>query len=703
MDVKKIKRKTFVTARRIRKRMKPRPNNMKNNEGSQKTSFKMGEYLRESEKEIEQKEEEINIEIPEQPEFFKTPTRFGNIPVDKIPEGYDEKEQYRKIYPKISLPFQIVERISFGHKNLEPNRLIFGDNLHIMRMLPSNSIDLIYIDPPFFSGRVYNVVFGDSNEVRSFTDIWEGGMPSYLIWLNARLLEMKRLLKPTGAILVHCDYHAGHYIKCELDKIFSYENFRNEIIWKRTSHPKGSQHQPKKLGVAVDSIFWYSKTNDYIFNLKEIKTKLSEEKINEKYNKIDEKGRYYPGPIICSKSMGARPNLCYEYKGYYPPYESGWRLSKEKLIELDKRGDLGWTKSKTPFRKLRSEDDEGEPMYNIFSDIDRAGSGEMIGYPTQKPEKLLWRLIKAFSGENDIIADFFCGGGTTPVVAQKLGRRWIASDISKIAVSVTRDRLLRSILNIDAPAVQQTFGKVPDISIEHLGVYAVPELVKLNEETFRSFIISAYNGRLSTVEGAIHGYKGSIPIFVGFPSQDKQVTEKEVINFAKEIVRKKGLHQGIMIAWGFTSGARNAAQQLAAQQAISIDFVKLQLIPIESQEFREHITSKHPEYREMLKFILPPEVRISVKRVEPLMYEFDVSESVSLNPNGKIINVQWDFNYNGERFISTPGYSFLRMENNKPILKVNYQFRYHGNKKIACKVQDDEGGEKIALLELDVK
>jgi len=400
--------------------------------------------------------------------------------------------------------------------------------------------------------------------------------------------------------------------------------------------------------------------------------------------------------------MGERPNLVYEYKGFTPKVY-GWRMTKERLIELDKRGDLGWTKNKTPFRKLRPEDDEGRPMYNLFDDIDRAGPGEAIGYPTQKPERLLERLIKAFSNPNDVVADLFCGGGTTPLVAQTLNRRWVACDISKIAVSVTRDRLLRGALNIDKKEVQHTLGKVPDIQVEHWGVYEVPQLVKMNEETFRNFIIAAYNGRLSTAEGLIHGYKYSIPIFVGTPSQEKPVTEKEVVNFAKEIVNKKGHHQGTMIAWAFSPGAQHAAQQLAAQHAIAIDFVKIQLVPIESNDFKEHITSKHPEYRNLMKFILPPQVRMSYKSVGGLEYEFDVTESVSLNPSGRIINVQWDFNYNGERFISTREYSFLGMKNNKPILKVNYIFASPGKKKIACKVQDDEGGEKVEIFEIAIK
>jgi hypothetical protein len=188
--------------------------------------------------------------IPEQKEHFQLPARFGAVPVDEAPLGWETETRRREVkvtkfqhvYPTIRLPFQEVQRVEFGHNDkflaenekdaklaaLFPsgaNRLFFGDNLHIMRQLPSESIDLIYIDPPFFSGRNYNVIFGDKNEIRSFSDIWEGGMPGYLVWLNARLWEMKRLLKPTGSIYVHLDWHASHYVKVEMDKIFGIDRF----------------------------------------------------------------------------------------------------------------------------------------------------------------------------------------------------------------------------------------------------------------------------------------------------------------------------------------------------------------------------------------------------------------------------------------------------------------------------------------------
>lgn len=646
--------------------MKKITNKTKQKNKEVKEKIKISEFIREAEKDIKQKEEEINIDIPQQTQFFKTPIRFGNIPVDKLPLGCDEKEQYRKIYPKIQLPFQVIERISFGHKDLEPNQILFGDNLHVMRALPSNSIDLIYIDPPFFSGRNYNVVFGDQNEIRSFTDIWEGGMPGYLTWLNARLLEMKRLLKPNGAIFVHLDYHASHYVKCEMDKIFGYENFRNELIWIYEGREAKS---PSQFNRKHDVILYYTKTKDSKFNFKEILEPLKETSRKALSRYQDEEGKFFI--------------LRYKVGGGFAP--------------LDKEG-------KDTYRQYVPE---GVTPRDWFF-VDYSRKSERLGYPTQKPEDLLEKLIKVASDKGDIVADFFCGGGTTPAVAQKLGRRWIAADISKIAVSVTRDRILRDTLgkngeSKDNKEIQQSLGKVPDIMIANWGVYEVPEIVKMNEETFRNFIISAYNGRLASSEGKIHGYKQSIPIYVGHPSQEDSITEKEVIDFAKHIVKSKGHHQGTIIAWGFTPGARNAAQQLAAQHSIAIDFVKIQLIPIESNEFKEHITLKHPEYKNLLKFILPPEIRISTKEIGKLEYEFDVSESVSLNPQGRIINVQWDFSYNGERFISTPGYSFLGMKDNKPVLKVNYIFSSIGKKKVACKVQDDEGGEKIEILSIDIK
>ncbi|HUU87165.1 MAG TPA: site-specific DNA-methyltransferase [Candidatus Glassbacteria bacterium] len=611
----------------------------------------LGSYIQEPVKDLEP---EQVTKLPSQSDFYKVPKRFGSIPVDELPLGCDPKDQYYKIYPRVSLPFQRVERISFGHPELDPNRLFFGDNLHAMRMLPSNSIDLIYIDPPFFSGRNYNVIFGDANEVRSFTDIWEGGMPGYLTWLNARLLEMKRLLKPTGCIYVHLDWHAVHYVKVEMDKIFGYDNFINEIVWCYETAGKSKKTFSRKH----DTILLYSKSKDYLLDV----TRSTMPRKRNKHMRlgIDEDGREYE-----EKTDKASQKV---YRWYF---------------------------------------DEGRLPFDYWTDIQfiNREAKERIGYPTQKPESLLERIIKVSTNEGDVVADFFCGGGTTPTIAQTLGRRWIATDISRIAVAITADRISRLYSHDNSEEVkqsQQTISPVRDISIEYWGIYEIPALANLSNDEFRQFIITAYNGRIAVSDDFIHGQKDGIPLYVGPASQESAITKDQVLDFAKVVKTKKGKNHGTMLAWAFLPSAQEAARKLEAEQAITVDFVKIDLIPIESQDFRKHIVTKHREYQDLLVFILPPLVRITSKRISSLNYEFDISESTSMNIGGKIINVQWDFDYNG-KFASTQGYSFIRGDKNIPKLIVNYEFPGMGKRKVACKVQDDKGGEKTEILEIEAK
>ncbi len=599
-------------------------------------------------------------EIPSQQEFYKIPPRFGAVPVDEAPLGWEVETRRRETkitkfehaYPKIYLPFQEVQRIEFGHGDeFEPtelfptgaNRLFFGDNLHIMRQLPSKSIDLIYIDPPFFSGRNYNVIFGDNNEVRSFSDIWEAGMPGYLVWLNARLYEMKRLLKDTGTIYVHLDWHALHYVKVEMDKIFGHENFLFEVIWFYENKPQDSR---KKLFPRdFDAILGYSKD--------------------------------------------------YGQQKYFPQYIPTVRPRKQnKVIKVDGK-------------RVSARDSNGNIIYT-FSDKKLCGSvwnipivnpvaQERIGYPTQKPEALLERIINASSEPGDVVADFFGGGGTTAAVAQKLNRRWITCDQSRIAVSLIADRV--------AKTIEERIGTlfhVPDFTVEHCGIYEAPKLEKLHDKSFREFVIKAYGGKPESVSKFIHGIRQGVPLYVGQPSRNSKITKEDVAKFAEAIFKEKHDNFGAMLAWNFDKTAREAAAILAARENKRIDFVRLNLVRLEDEAFREHITSKHTDYKELLSFIQPPEVRIAYRRLSSLTYEFDVSESVSLNPDGLIANVQWDFSFK-KRFTSTDGYAFLRDKKGKPILKVEYKFPKGGQYTIACSVQDNQGGEKTEVLTIDVK
>ena len=580
-----------------------------------------------------------------------------------------------KLFPRVALPFQVVERVGFGHPDLEPNRLFWGDNLHVMRQLPSESIDLIYIDPPFFSGRQYNVIFGDQNELRSFSDIWEGGMPGYLIWLNARLYEMKRLLKKTGSIYVHCDWHASHYIKVEMDKIFGYENFLNEIIWHYESGGRSTNFYPRKH----DVLLWYAR---------------------------NAAGKFFSGDAV-----RVPRNRC---------AQCGNELAKWNNLKkyVDKDGRV--------YRTINS----GGKIYTYYDDEPtmppdtwlgvnhlQQKDPERIGYPTQKPEGLLQRVISGSSPGNGVVADFFCGGGTTPAVAQRLGRRWIACDQSRVAVAITADRLTRQ--------VEEQIGRlfpVPDFTIEHWGVYEAKRLSDSAPEQFRAFVLKCYGAteqtspRLRGDRGGaqegyteIHGYKGAIPIWVGEPSPRKPVTAKDVEEFANALrktlrYQQDNLREGTMLAWAFRKDALDAAERLRRSERTDLNFVRLDMIRIDSPQFREHVarlSTSHADYENFLTFVQPPKIEVLYKRVAPLTWSFDVSDTVILNAGAKIINVQWDFDY-GKRFSSTPGYSFVRGSKKEPQLQAQYKFLSSGKKRVACKVQDDMGGEGLWSAEIEV-
>jgi len=600
--------------------------------------------------------------LPPQEEFWRPPTRFGSVPVEKEPLGWDRRKGFRKLFPQVMLPFQVVERVSFGHPELEPNRLFWGDNLHVMRQLPSESIDLIYIDPPFFSGRNYNVIFGDKNELRSFSDIWEGGMPGYLIWLNARLYEMKRLLKKTGSIMLHCDLHASHYIKIEMDKMFGAFNFRNEIVWCYKTRPQSKRYFGKKH----DVILFYTKTDDYVFDWKAVVRPLSGATV-AKYKLVDEEGRRYrlQGRGITGSPIRSAKDVPVQWEETHPELVVRDYLDEKVGVVLE-----DWW---------------------VDIDIVNQAATERIGYPTQKPKPLLERIISSSTKPGDLVADFFCGGGTTAAVAQRLGRRWIACDQSRVAVAITADRLTRQ--------VEEQTGNlfpVPDFTVEHWGVYEARRLADAPEDQFRAFVLRAFGAVTDGLEPGIHGYKGAIPVWVGEPNPKKAVTAVDVQAFANAMrktlrYKQDNLRDGIMLAWAFRPDAVEAADRLRRMEQTDLNFIRLDMIRIDSPRFREHATAlstDHADYENFLTFVQPPRVEVGYKRIAARTYKFDVSETAVLNAGAKIINVQWDFGY-GRRFSSTPGYSFVRGGKNEVGLQAQYEFPKAGKQRIACKVQDD--------------
>ena len=587
--------------------------------------------------------------LPQQEEFWKPPTRFGSVPVEKEPLGWDRRKGFRKLFPQVMLPFQVVERVQFGHPALEPNRLLWGDNLHVMRQLPSESIDLIYLDPPFFSGRNYNVIFGDQNELRSFSDIWEGGMPGYLIWLNARLYEMKRLLKKTGSIYVHCDWHASHHIKVEMDKIYGYQNFLNEVIVHYTA--VGLKAKSYKFHQNTEPLLSYTKV-----------------KYEHTWNDV----------IIPATSR---------------------RASKHVFNSVTKKAE----------RVRNSEGkieyfDIAEQKADNYIEVPALRGSEKIGYPTQKPEAILERILLASSNEGDVVADFFSGGGTTVAVAQRLNRRWIACDQSRVAVAITADRLTR--------LIEEKIGKIfpiPDFTVEHWGIYEARRLSEAPPKQFRAFVLSAFGAVPEEREENIHGYKGAIPVWVGEPDQKKAVTAADVQAFANAMrktlrYKQDNLRDGIMLAWAFRPDAVEAAERLRKLEQTDLNFIRLDMIRIDSPRFREHVTAlstDHADYENFLTYVQPPRMEVGYKRIALRTYKFDVSETIIMNAGAKIINVQWDFDYD-KRFSSTPGYAFVHGSKTGPELQAQYEFPTAGKTHIACKVQDDMGGEGLWTTEIEV-
>jgi len=359
------------------------------------------------------------------------------------------------------------------------NTLFYGDNLKVLReYIATESIDLIYLDPPFNSSRSYNVLFKDESgtdseaQITAFEDTWhwnpftgraylelvtqspdhiskmiaalhdfigENQMMAYLVMMASRLVELHRVLKSTGSLYLHCDPTASHYLKIILDTIFGPDKFINEIIWKR-SDAKGDVGQgAKHLGRNTDTILFYSKNNQHTFNQQY--TPLNEEYIHEFYRHVEENtGRRYKLDNMLGPGGAAKGNPYYEVMGV----SRYWRYSREHMAELIAQGRVIQTNPGTvPMYKRYLDESKGVPLGNLWTDIDliRGHSKEKLGYPTQKPLALLERIINLSSNPEDIVLDPFCGCGTAIAAAQKIGRKWIGIDITHLSIALQKYRL----------------------------------------------------------------------------------------------------------------------------------------------------------------------------------------------------------------------------------------------------------------------
>lgn len=385
------------------------------------------------------------------------------------------------------------------------NRLFFGDNLTFLNnpaYFPDESVDLVYLDPPFNSQRGYNVLFKEvdgtpsASQIQAFDDNWQwdadaanryeeiqavasgqvvavmgalqimlGHTPmfAYLVQMCARLVQLHRVLRKTGSLYLHCDSTASHYLKIVLDSIFGPKNYQNEIIWQRANAHNDAK---TRFGKLTDTILFYSKASNPNFNVQYIEH--DPEYIAKFYRHFDESGRRYRLGDMASPNP--RPNMMYEWQGYAYPAK-GWRYETATMQRLHDEGRIHYPEDKTQRPSLKRYLDEmkGTPVGNIWSDIQRleAVASESLGYPTQKPTDLLKRIILASSNPGDVILDPFCGCGTTIDAVEILNREnpdqkkriWIGIDITYLAVTLIKNRLA---VYTDPPARFQIIGEPED-------------------------------------------------------------------------------------------------------------------------------------------------------------------------------------------------------------------------------------------------
>ena len=380
----------------------------------------------------------------------------------------------------IVLPFQVIEQVDEPRAEQETrlqgslfgvdergrqlkgwtNKLIWGDNKLVLSSLKNGplreeieaqgGIKLIYIDPPFDVGADFSMdieIGGDTFTKRpnileeiAYRDTWGKGADSFISMIYERLVLMRELLAEDGSIYVHCDWRVNSFMRLALDEIFGTQSFVNEIIWRRTTAHGDAKQGAKRYDMVHDSMYLYAKDkNRFSWNTQYVP--FSNDQIAQQYNKSEDDGRKYR----LVTPTGAKPggDTSYEWKGVRPPQGRYWAYSRDKMEAFDNQDKLYYSDSGQPYIKYYLDERPGVAASSIWTDMLLAPTAlERVGYPTQKPEALLNRIIQASSNEGDLVSDFFCGSGTTAAVAEKLGRKWIVSDLGKFAIHTTRKRTI---------------------------------------------------------------------------------------------------------------------------------------------------------------------------------------------------------------------------------------------------------------------
>jgi adenine-specific DNA-methyltransferase len=491
------------------------------------------------------------------------------------------------------------------------NWLIWGDNKLVMASLLTElkgKIDLIYIDPPFDVGADFtmDVPIGDEKEtiikdqstleMVAYRDMWGKGTDSYLHMMFERLALMKELLSEKGNIFVHVGVNIAAYVRPLMDDVFGWDAFTNEIIWKRSAAHSDIGQGAEHLGRLHDTVFWYRKNPNSTVNMQYVP--YSEEYVQSAYKHIEaETGRQYRIDNTSGPGGAGKGNPFYEFRGV----TKFWRYSQKTIQRLFEEGRLIQSKKGGDWGYKRYLDEmPGVPIQDLWTDISplQSQSDERLGYNTQKPEPLLERIIKLGSNEGDLMADFFCGSGTTGAVAERLGRRWIMSDLGRFAIHTSRKRLIELQRKLhDEGKAYRAFD------VYNLGRYErqwwQKERLKGADDEHRKVVLGFYKAEVLSDAGAyLHGRKGRA--FVHVSGIDSILTRDEVRGVAKA-AHNAGAKEVHCLAWEFEMDLRLVCHELEASEGVQI-----KLIPIPREIMEKNRTSP------------PPFLEVAVLEAEPI-------------------------------------------------------------------------------------
>jgi DNA modification methylase len=459
---------------------------------------------------------------------------------------------------------------------METNIIICGDNIEALpKHVSDESVDLIYIDPPFNSNRKYEVFWGERAERRSFEDRHKS-VAAYLDFMEPRVRQLYRCLKPTGSFYYHCDPHAGHYIKVMLDGIFGIEQFQNEIVWKRTS----THNDASRAGRIHDTIFFYTKSDRYTWN--HVYQPYDPQYVESYYRYQEPNGRRFMSDNLSGPGKGV-PIIFGERGAIPPPRNRMWMYDQKGTDRLLAEDRIYFTRNGVPRLKKYLDESKGMPLQDMWTDIQalRSWHREKLTYPTQKPRALLDRIIRASSNPGDVVLDAFCGCGTTLESSAILHRQWIGIDSSPTACRVMSARLERRLgltpgreFHLrDMTKTIEELRIMPPFEFENWAVLALegtPNRVKTGDLGIDGRIYPAHLEKTRDKKGKQPALFDADQYWVPIQVKQKDKVGRPDIDLFETAMRRDKRVRGVFVAFGFGPGAIREIERAEREDGLQV-------------------------------------------------------------------------------------------------------------------------------------